>query len=370
LCLMAHTDVVPVTPSGWKEDPFGGELIGNEVWGRGAVDMLNLTASMAVAFRHVATSGIRYPGDIIYFAVADEEAGGVFGAGQLVEQQWDALACDYVLTEYGGTPVNTNDGVAILVTTTEKGVGNRRIIIGGEPGHGSMPHGADNALVKAAEVVRRLAEYDPGMRIDTMFRDRVKALGFDQDLEQRLLDPVRHNEALSEIEPSMARNLHACSHTSFSPNLLHTGKKVNIIPDTAVLEVDIRLMPGETQDDVEVHLRTALGPDLFAEVEIEEMYQSTPTQSPTDTPLWHAMSASMQAAYPNATIVPSMVTGGTDARFFREKGIPAYGAGLLSPQLGFAEFLNRFHGHDERIDIESLRLTTQLWIDIMDRLWT
>ena len=101
---------------------------------------------MAVAFRHVVASGVRYPGDIIYFAVADEEAGGVFGAGQLVEQQWDALACDYVLTEYGGTPVNTNDGMAILVTTTEKGVGNRRIIIGQffgfiikiAHGHGSM----------------------------------------------------------------------------------------------------------------------------------------------------------------------------------------------------------------------------------------
>ena len=104
LCLMGHTDVVPVSPAGWKEDPFGGELIGNEVWGRGAVDMLNLTSSMAVAFRHVVTSGKRYPGDIIYFAVADEEAGGVLGASQLVDQQWDALKCDYVLTEYGGTP--------------------------------------------------------------------------------------------------------------------------------------------------------------------------------------------------------------------------------------------------------------------------
>ena len=101
LMLMGHTDVVPVTPDGWKVDPFGGERIGDEIWGRGAVDMLNVTASMAVAFRHMAKSSTRYPGDIIYFAVADEEAGGKYGAKPLVENRWDALECDYVLTEYG-----------------------------------------------------------------------------------------------------------------------------------------------------------------------------------------------------------------------------------------------------------------------------
>ena len=103
LCLMGHTDVVPVSPEGWRHDPFGGELIDGEIWGRGAVDMLNLTASMTTVFRHLVATGRRLPGDVVYFAVADEEAGGRWGAEPLVESNWDELRCDYVLTEFGGT---------------------------------------------------------------------------------------------------------------------------------------------------------------------------------------------------------------------------------------------------------------------------
>jgi len=369
LCLMGHTDVVPVSPDGWREDPFGGELIDGEVWGRGAVDMLNLTSSMTVAFREIVRSKKRYPGDIIYFAVADEEAGGVHGAKRLIDEEWDALRCDYVLTEYGGTPVTGDDGTVVLLTTTEKGGSARRITVKGEPGHGSMPYGTDNALVKAAEVVRRLVAYEPAARIDEMFGARVKALNFPTDIEQRLLDPVRHAEALAEIDPGMARNLHSCAHTSFSPNIVHSGSKINTIPDTAVLEVDIRILPGETAEDVEAHLRAALGDELMDEIEVEAIHGMAASQSPTGTELWRALTESVQMAYPDARVMPSMVTGGTDARFFREMGVTCYGAGLLSPQLGLGEFLNRFHGHNERIDVDSLRLTTKLWLDVVDRLW-
>src|SRR5690606_15299080 len=78
LCLNGHTDVVPVSPDGWRHDPFGGELIDGEVWGRGAIDMLNLTASMAVALRHLLASGFRPRGDLVYLAVADEESGSAY----------------------------------------------------------------------------------------------------------------------------------------------------------------------------------------------------------------------------------------------------------------------------------------------------
>ena len=102
LCLMGHTDVVPVNPDGWSRDPFGGELVDGEVWGRGAVDMLNLTSSMAVAFRHLATTGFRPKGDLIYFGVADEESGSAYGAQWMADNHPDAIRADYVLTENGG----------------------------------------------------------------------------------------------------------------------------------------------------------------------------------------------------------------------------------------------------------------------------
>ncbi len=368
LCLMGHTDVVPVSPEGWTHDPFGGELIDGEVWGRGAVDMLNLTSSMAVVFRHLVSSGQRYPGDIIYFAVADEEAGGAHGAEVLVRDEWEALKCEYVLTEFGGIPMHSDKGMSLLITTAEKGIGWTRLKVKGSPGHGSMPYGTDNALVKAAEVVRRLSEYRPNPRLDELWAARVQAMGLDDDLSQKLIDPARIYDAFQQLPPELARNAHSCSHTTFSPNVIHGGVKTNVIPDSVIIEVDIRTLPGETSADVDAHLAAALG-DMADQVETEIIQRSDSTASPTDNPLWDALTGSIAKAYPDAKAIPSMVTGGTDARFFRDQGAIAYGAGLLSPAVDTGEFFRRFHGHDERIDVESLRLTIALWLDVVDSLW-
>ena len=140
LCLMGHTDVVPVNPAGWSRDPFGGELIDGEVWGRGAIDMLNITASMAVAFRELAASGWRPKGTLVYFGVADEEAGGRWGAEWMCESHWDAIAADYVLTEMGGwSSVGGDDVRRVVVNTGEKGIAWRRLRVGGTPAHGRCP---------------------------------------------------------------------------------------------------------------------------------------------------------------------------------------------------------------------------------------
>ncbi len=374
LCLMGHTDVVPVSPDGWERDPFGGELVPGatpgeaEVWGRGAVDMLNLTSSMAVAFRHMIKSGKRYKGDIIYFAVADEEAGGVHGAEQLVRDQWDALKCDYVLTEFGGIPFQSPAGTTLLITTAEKGVGWRRIKVKGTPGHGSRPYQSDNALVKAADIVQKLAKYSPAPQLDELWGARIKAMGLSDELSRKLVDPARLSEALAELPSAVASNAHACSHTTFSPNVIAGGGKTNTIPDEVIIEVDIRTLPGETAEDVNAHLRAALG-DALDQVEVEVIAETPSTASPIDNPLWQALVSATKPAYPDATVIPSMVTGGTDSRFFRDAGAIAYGAGLLSSRLDAGEFSSRFHGNNERIDVDSLRLTTQLWLDVVERLW-
>jgi acetylornithine deacetylase/succinyl-diaminopimelate desuccinylase-like protein len=368
LCLMGHTDVVPVSPEGWREDPFGGELIDGEVWGRGAVDMLNLTASMAVAFRHLVRSGRRFPGDVVFFAVADEEAGGDHGAKWFARHHWDVIAADWVLTEFGGIPLQTPAGTSLLVSTAEKGIAWRRLTVRGTPGHGSMPFGADNALVKAAEVVRRLAAYAPTPHLDELWAARVAAMGLPGDHAALLLDPGGVVEGLARLPAETAANAHACCHTTFSPNVIHGGVKTNVIPDQVVVEVDIRTVPGETAGHVDAHLRRALG-ELYDQVEVEVIQDDASSASPVDNPLWAALTSAMAESYPHARAVPAMVTGATDARVYRSKGAVAYGAGLLSPSVGTGEFFRRFHGHDERIDVESLRLTTKLWLDVVERLW-
>src|SRR5215207_1425396 len=300
LCLMGHTDVVPVSPDGWHEDPFGGELIDGEVWGRGAIDMLNLTASQAVAFRHLVRNGFRPRGTLIYFGVADEEAGGVWGAKWMTEHHWDAVACDYVLTEMGGWP--HAGGRKVGISIGEKGLAWRRLTVRGTPGHGSMPFRADNALVKAAEVVARLADYRPAARLDEMWAARLEVSGLPEPVRQGLLDPERLLDTLAALPQSTAKLLHACTHTTISPNVAHGGIKTNVIPDTVTLDVDIRTLPGVTGADVDGYLREALG-DLAGEVEVSPVFDDEASASPTRTPLWDILTERTRAVFPEAELL-------------------------------------------------------------------
>ncbi|HCO02230.1 MAG TPA: peptidase M20 family protein, partial [Actinobacteria bacterium] len=234
LCLMGHSDVVPVNENGWTRDPFGGELVDGVVWGRGAVDMLNLTSSMAVAVKHLADSGFRPKGTLVYTAVADEEALGTHGAKWLVEHERDAVVTDYVVTEMGGMrmPLPSPSGPKLPVMVAEKGTYWCRLTVKGTPGHGSMPLRTDNAVVKAAVIVQRLAEFRPEAQMHDVWRRFVDAADLLPELRETLLDPEKV-VAFAETFPDvgMARMVHAATHTTISPNIVHGGQKTNIIPD-------------------------------------------------------------------------------------------------------------------------------------------
>jgi acetylornithine deacetylase/succinyl-diaminopimelate desuccinylase-like protein len=364
LLLMGHTDVVPVNPDRWREDPFGAELIDGEVWGRGAVDMLNLTASMAVAVRRLATEGFHPRGTLIFLAVADEEALGTFGAQWMGEHQRDAVRADYVLTEMGGfrLPLPSVGGPKLPVMVAEKGSHWCTLRVRGRPGHASMPLGADNALVKAAEVVTRIAAYRPEARIDEVWRRFVESAGLPTDLAGALLDPAALEGYVEEApDLGMAKMAHACTHTTFAPTILHGGVKTNVIPDRVDLQVDIRTLPGVTGEDVVGMLREAVGEGLWPDVEIVWANDERATASPIDTPLWASLQRAAAALVPGAANIPFLLVGATDARFFRRAGTTAYGYGLFSDRIEFADFTAMFHGDDERVDLESLRLSTELW---------
>ena len=366
LCLMGHTDVVPVNPDGWREDPFGGELIDDEVWGRGAIDMLNLTSSMAVAFRRLATEGFRPRGDLVYFGVGDEENGGTWGAEWMAEHHWDAIRADYVLTELGGWSSETADGSRnVTVNVGEKGLAWRRLRVRGTPGHGSMPFGADNALIKAAEIVRRLAAFRPAAHIDDIWRAQVDAMNLPDDIKDGLRTPDRIWATMEQLPTRVARTCHAHTHTTLSPNVVHGGQKTNTIPDVVDIDVDIRTVPGTTAGDVEQMLRDALG-ELYEHVEVSVLQHADPTASTfgDSNALWETVSRHTQIAYPGAQLVPGLIVGGTDARFYRQRGVTAYGAGLFSPKIDVATFGSRFHGNDERVDVDSLGMSGNFFYGI------
>jgi acetylornithine deacetylase/succinyl-diaminopimelate desuccinylase-like protein len=365
LLLMGHTDVVPANPDRWRRDPFGGELVDGEVWGRGAVDMLNLTSTMAVAFRRLAREGFRPRGTLTYLAVADEEALGTHGAAWLLENEPDAVRTDYVVTEFGGArlPIATRGGPKIPVTVAEKGSHWCTLRVRGTPGHASMPLRTDNALVKAAEVVRRLQEHVPEGRIHEMWRAFVERMELEPELAEALLDPVRLREvAQSHPDVGVARVIHAATHMTVTPTVVSGGVKTNVIPDTVELQLDIRTLPGQTPDEVRAWLREAVGQDLWPDVELIEDAVEPASSSPVDTPLWDSLERVTSALLPGSTTVPYMISGATDSRFFRRAGVTAYGFGLYSERVGFADFVSMFHGDDERVDQESLRLSTELWM--------
>ncbi len=359
---MGHTDVVPVNEDGWTHDPFGGELRDGEVWGRGAVDMLNLTSSMAVAFRHLARSRFRPKGDLIFFGVADEESGSKYGMRWFKDHEPDAIRADYVLTESGGLHANGVGGPCVSITTGERGVAWRTLRIHGTPGHGSMPFRSDNALVQAAAIINRLGEYRPAPRVHELWRTRVESLELPDDTRAALFDPAHIDAVLDTFPGRSAAALHACCHTTFSCNVIEGNMKTNVIPDRIDLGVDIRTLPGEDREAVDAHLRTALG-DLYDKVRVDIVMDDPATISRTDSPLWDSLAKAVAKPFPASRLIPQLGIGFTDARVYREMGAVAYGAGLLSPSLTGVEFGYRFHGNDERIDIESLRLTTDLWID-------
>jgi acetylornithine deacetylase/succinyl-diaminopimelate desuccinylase-like protein len=324
--------------------------------------MLNLTASQAVALKTLARRGWRPRGTLVYLACADEEAGGELGAGHMCRRHWDVLRADYLLTENGGTVSAQGDALTVTVHVGEKGVAWRRLRVTGTPGHGSMPYGADNALVKAAHVVARLADYRPAPYVGDLWTAFVGSLDLDPAAKAALVDPVRVDEAIAALPAGLARLAWSTTHTTFSPNTCRGGVKTNVIPDVVDIEVDIRTVPGDDEDEVRRHLDKALG-DLTEEVAVEKLFSRQGSVSPIGTPLWDVLGRVVDAHYPGAHLLPRLIVGFTDAPYFREHGAVAYGFGLFSRALTAEAMSGRFHGNDERVDVESLALTTQAWLE-------
>lgn len=363
LMLMGHTDVVPVSPEKWSVDPFGGERIDGFIWGRGAIDMLDQTAAMAAVFKRFLAGENHYPGDLLFFAVADEEAGGTLGARWIVDHHWDRVHTDYLLTEIATPILRGRMGPGVPVTVAEKGPQWRRLRSRGTPGHGSQPYGSANALVPLADALARLGASPPAVAITPEWRAFVAAWGPPGNLEPDLLDPDRIDDAIDRLaldDIGLARWVHACTHLTVSPNVLHGGVKANVIPDVATAEVDIRSLPGQDEADVHDHFRKAIGPG-FDDMEYEVVEATNASGSAPTGALWDALDAALADLAPEAHLVPAMIPVATDARFFRPKGTIAYGIGLFDERIAFGDFLRMFHGHDERVSEASLGMTATFY---------
>ncbi len=339
LLLLSHTDVVLADPREWSVPPFSGEVRDGEIWGRGALDMKGQVAASAVAVASLARERFAPAGDLIFAATADEEVGDGFGLAWLCEEHPDAVRSDYAVNEGAGERLELAGGVYYLCSPAEKMSAPFRILVHGRSGHASMPGIADNALVKAARLIERIAAYRPEPQV----QQEIEA--FMRTVLGEVPSPGSVVERARELHPTVAE---------FAPPIISASQKRNVIPALCEVVVDCRLLPGQHPAAVEPIVRAVLGGDVDYELDWLEAHGGT--RSPLDTPLWQAVEEFVSASEPGARAVPITVAGFTDSHWLREAfGTIAYGffparamPGEVSAQL--------IHSADERVPLDDLEL--------------
>ncbi|CAM9731051.1 unnamed protein product [Chrysoparadoxa australica] len=374
----SHVDVVPVSAESlrnWSSPPFEGETSSaGKVVGRGAIDMLNIVATQVVTFARIATSQKKIKGTLMFAAVSDEEAGGRDGVEYLLEQApsevMKAFAADYTLSEVGGAALpdrHQKPTNKFFQAVGEKGCGRITVSCSGRAAHASIPLQGDNALVRAAEVVKRIAAYEPPTNITPEWASFVKALDLPFFVKRllcfswtlRWMIPL-----LQKIgQPALAGVAHAASQLTLTPNHLTGTLSSNVIPGEAKVHVDVRSLPGQSEAYCLAQVRSALG-RLARDTEhikITMDHFSPGSVSNGDTPMWRAMQRAAGEIIDGAELVPVILIGATDSRFYRRKGTTSYGAALFEPSVTFAQMMKYFHGDDEQVSLRSLWCTLQYY---------
>jgi acetylornithine deacetylase/succinyl-diaminopimelate desuccinylase-like protein len=288
--------------------------------------------------------------------------------GWLVEHRPELVLTDSALTESGGgIPLGQGAAEHVTVTTGQKGAAARRVRLRGGSGHGSMPYGIVSGARLAADVVTRIAAHRtaPAVPTDQWWPDLLSALGHTPDLVERLCNAETIDDALPETG-EMARVLHALTHLTLSPNVIAAGSKTNVIPGEGIVDLDIRLLPGQTGADADAELAAALA-GIAGEITVEAGHEASALETDRSDPLYGVLRDVIEEFYPGAGALPMLTPGGNDARHYLSRGLPCYGFGMFSPEMDIASFRARFHGDDERIDLASVRLAAAAYRRIAER---
>ncbi|WP_286954985.1 MULTISPECIES: M20/M25/M40 family metallo-hydrolase [Corynebacterium] len=369
LTLLGHIDVVPVDEDKWIHEPFGAEIVDGVLYGRGALDMLFITAAQATAVREIAIQaqqGNPPRGTVTFVALADEENGGGLGARWIAENHPEAFSWKNCLSEMGGSHLPVRDGSdALVINVGEKGVFQRRLHASGDTGHGSMPYKKHSSILALADAAQRIGSFEPPAAFDHMWARFVEAFHFDPATTAALVADAADDEAYETFGDLTTFAL-SFSHNSIALTGLRAGSSVNVIPSHAYLNLDIRALPGDTADSVDAMIRAALG-DLSDTIEIERLTHEPPSTSPAEGPLWEAMVDTYGEFFPQASVIPVYAAGGSDLRFGRRMGGIGYGFSLHARGRFLAEVNEELHSHDECIHLEDVDLTLAAYRGVCKR---
>ncbi|NUS54680.1 MAG: M20/M25/M40 family metallo-hydrolase [Streptomycetaceae bacterium] len=357
LLIHGHTDVVPANAADWSYDPFSGEVADGCVWGRGAVDMKDMDAMVLAVLRDRIRTGRKPPRDVVLAFLADEEAGGTYGARFLVDKHPDLFeGCTEAIGEVGGFSFTVNDDLRLyLIETAQKGMDWMKLVVDGTAGHGSMIN-KDNAITELSEAVARLGRHQFPVRLTKTVRaflDEVSdALGIE-------LDPDDLEGAIEKLGP-IARIIGATIRNTAQPTMLGAGYKVNVIPGQATAHVDGRFLPG-FEEEFQAELDAVLGP----RVRRERVHGDRALETDFDGALVEAMAAALKAEDPAARAVPYCLSGGTDAKSFADLGIRCFGFAPLKLPADL-DFAGMFHGVDERVPVDGLKFGVRVLDRFLD----
>jgi len=368
LILLSHIDVVPAEAEKWKYSPYSGAIVDGEVWGRGAQDCKSLGVIELMAFLLLKREGFQPKRDIVYMATADEETGGKWGVGWLFQNHPEMMKAEYVINEGGGVGMVVGKRNVYTCQTAEKGICWLKLTFRGKPGHGSVPHD-DNCLVKMAKAIEKISTYRSPLRRNLTTEQFIKGIAEEQAfprslLLKQLLNPLFSRWVEKRIpDPGFRGMVGAILRNTFVPTVVQGGQKTNVIPSECSCQVDCRILPGVDPETVKGEVRDLLFE--FKDYELEIMQTSPGSESPADNPFYRALDKSLKQLDPKAKMVPTLLTGATDSRFFRNKGIVAYGFQPMTPIDNLSEYLSRVHGHDERISAESLLFGTRVLYQVL-----
>jgi acetylornithine deacetylase/succinyl-diaminopimelate desuccinylase-like protein len=361
LLVHGHLDVVPFDEAEWSVHPLSGSVQDGYVWGRGAVDMKDMDAMILALARQFRAEGTVPPRDIVFAFLADEEAGGAYGAHWLADHRPDLFeGCTEALGEVGGFSLTLGEDVRVYpVMTAEKSIAWMRLRVRSRPGHGSMIHD-ENAVTILAEAVARLGRHRfPLVLTESVqgFFDEITAL---TGIEFPTDSAAALDGAVAKLG-GVARVVGATTRDTANPTMLSAGYKANVIPSVAEATIDCRVLPGR-QEAFERELDEILGPD----VEREWIRNLQAVETSFDGELVDVMTRAVQEEDPQAHTLPYMMSGGTDAKAFEKLGMRCFGFAplRLPPDLDFTAL---FHGIDERVPVDALQFGTRVLEKILRR---
>ncbi len=346
LLLMSHLDVVTADASRWEAPPFSGEIRDGFIWGRGTLDTKGLTVMHMLAMLLLKRQDAALKRDIILMASADEETGGKYGAAWLVDNHFEKIEAEFALNE-GGIGMDMNGKTLFLCANAEKGMTWAKLTARGRPGHGSLPHD-DNATLHMSRAIEKISKYRPKITTTDTFRNFTAAFSR-LDARGHVLKLVG-KPGIGRLILKLVKDdfIKVMVQTTITPTTIKGGVKVNVIPDHCELALDCRIVPGVTRDGLE---RTILGLVDSDKIRLDFEVFSAASESRIDTEMFSVLEKVLTANHPGSVTGPFMLPGGTDSRFLRAKGIPAYG---FNPGVLSKEDIASIHGDNEKISIENI----------------